>query len=156
MRLELGTPVERELVFVHDRPREGNRSGLTTIIRDGAVCRMYYCGSQLDLHEGGYRIPHNYTCYAESGDGLAWTRPELGLVDLPDGEPNNAILSGQPPLTYTPFLVPGHQPRLRARAALQGAGAPVRPAVASRVVLSGDSRNDWSVGGRSLSVVSSR
>ena len=104
VRLELGTPVERELVFVHDRPWEGNRSGLTTIIRDGAVCRMYYCGSQLDLHDGGYRIPHNYTCYAQSADGLAWSRPHLGLVDLPDGEPNNAILTGQPPLTFTPFL----------------------------------------------------
>ena len=104
VRLELGTPVERELVFVHDRPWEGNRSGLTTIIRDGAVCRMYYCGSQLDLHDGGYRIPHNYTCYAQSADGLAWTRPDLGLVDLPGGEPNNAILTGQPPLTFTPFL----------------------------------------------------
>ena len=104
VRLVLGTPVERELVFVHDRPWEGNRSGLATIIRDGAVCRMYYCGSQLDLHDGGYRIPHNYTCYAESSDGLAWTRPHLGLVDLPDREPNNAILTGQPPLTFTPFL----------------------------------------------------
>ena len=104
VRLELGTPVERELVFVHDRPWEGNRSGLTTIIRDGAVCRMYYCGSQLDLHEGGYRIPHNYTCYAQSSDGLTWDRPHLGLVDLPGGEPNNAILTGQPPLTFTPFL----------------------------------------------------
>ena len=92
VRLELGTPVERELVFVHDRPWEGNRSGLTTIIRDGAVCRMYYCGSQLDLHDGGHRIPHNYTCYAQTDDGLACTRPDLGLVALPGGEMRHSSL----------------------------------------------------------------
>ena len=102
--LRLGRPVEREVVFVHDRPWEGNRSGSSTIFRDGPIVRMYYRGSRLDRHAGGYSIPHNYTCYAESDDGLAWTRPDLGMHALEKAEANNVILSGQPALTFTPFL----------------------------------------------------
>ena len=139
VRLELGTPVERELVFVHDRPWEGNRSGLATIIRDGAVCRMYYCGSQLDLHEGGYRIPHNYTCYAQSADGLAWSRPDLGLVELPGGEPNNvddaaggAGRRRPAPRGVLPVPVPGSLPHRRSpgiTTAVPALAASPRPAV---------------------------
>lgn len=104
VELCIGSPVEREAVFVHDRPWEGNRSGLTTIIRDGSIMRMYYLGSQIDLHEGSYRIPHSFTCYAESQDGIHWIRPDLKLVDVPRSTPNNVILGGQPALTFTPFL----------------------------------------------------
>ena len=85
-------------------PGKGNRSGSSTIFRDGPIVRMYYRGSRLDRHAGGYSIPHNYTCYAESDDGLAWTRLDLGMHALEEAEANNIILSGQPALTFTPFL----------------------------------------------------
>ena len=66
---------------------------------------MYYRGSQIDLPEsGGYSIPHNVICYAESKDGVHWSRPELGLIEFNGSKKNNIILSGVVALqAFVPF-----------------------------------------------------
>ena len=103
--LRLHRPTEREPVFVHDVPWEGNRSLYHTIFRDGDLYRMYYRGSQIDLPDsGGYSIPYNVICYAESKDGIHWRRPELGLIEFEGSKKNNIILSGVVALqAFVPF-----------------------------------------------------
>ena len=102
-RLQLHRPAETNDVFVHDTPWEGNRTLYYTIFQDGDIYRMYYRGSQIDLPKGGYSIPYNVTCYAESEDGIHWTRPNLGLVEFRGSKKNNIILSGEMCHAFTPF-----------------------------------------------------
>ena len=106
-RLRLHRPQETEDVFVHDTPWEGNRTLYYTIIQDGFqdgdVYRMYYRGSQIDLTGDSYAIPYNVTCYAESKDGIHWTRPNLGLVEFQGSTQNNIILSGEICHAFVPF-----------------------------------------------------
>ncbi len=95
-RLALHQPVRREIVFRTDAPWEGNAGAYQSVFRDGDVCRMYYHG----LH---YRFsgppaqaredhPPTY-CYAESADGIHWTRPDLGLFGFNGSKANNIILT---------------------------------------------------------------
>lgn len=102
-RLRLHRPVETDDVFVHDTPWEGNRTMYYTIFPDGDIYRMYYRGSQIDLTGGNYAIPYNVTCYAESRDGIHWTRPDLGLVEFRGSKRNNIILSGEICHAFVPF-----------------------------------------------------
>ena len=96
----LQRPTERQVVFTCDRPWEGNNSGLVTFFQDGDIYRMYYFGS----HWPGLRNePHMSVCYAESNDGLNWTRSELGLVEFDGSKKNNIILPGQGGNLFVPF-----------------------------------------------------
>jgi hypothetical protein len=59
---------------------------------------MYYLGYPIDP-------PGNFTCYAESKDGVHWTKPELDLVEFQGLRKNNIILSGLPEChNFSPFL----------------------------------------------------
>jgi hypothetical protein len=52
-------------------------------------------------------------CYAESDDGIHWTKPELGLVDLNGGKKNNICLIEGDPFSLTrvnDFLTVIHDP----------------------------------------------
>ena len=64
-----------------------------TVIHDGSKFRMWYLGMiQRELDRGqapGWWRP---MCYAESTDGIVWTKPELGLVDLGGNKKNNICL----------------------------------------------------------------
>ena len=64
-----------------------------TVIHDGSKFRMWYLGMiERELEAGqapGWWRP---MCYAESTDGIAWTKPELGLVDLDGNKRNNVCL----------------------------------------------------------------
>ena len=80
VRFHLHKPAPREVVLVTDKPWEGNTCAYYTIFRDGDICRMYYRGSHYDTRRR--RSAHReVTCYAESRDGIHWTRPELGIFD---------------------------------------------------------------------------
>ena len=79
-----GNPVLRK-----DRPWEGTptRSGpylYGTVMWDGGRLRMWYhCYAQ------GY-----VNCYAESTDGITWTKPSLGLIEYGGSTDNNLFLAG--------------------------------------------------------------
>lgn len=80
--LRLQTPLERGTVLRFDRPWEGAFSGYATVIRDegmrdGAKFRLYYRGSPNAGKDGR---PDESTCYAESVDGVHWTKPEDNVV----------------------------------------------------------------------------
>jgi len=94
--LQLQRPTEREVVFTCDKPWEGNWSAYLTLFQDGDIYRMYY----LAQHWGR---GSNFVCYAESNDGINWTRPELGLVAFNGSKSNNIILPGEAGNSFVPF-----------------------------------------------------
>ena len=92
-------PAPREVVLFTDKPWEGNTSMYYTVFQDGPRYRMYYRGSQR------YATPyHEVTCYAESGDGIHWIRPELGLFEFNGSKQNNIVISGVGSHNFAPFL----------------------------------------------------
>ena len=99
--LELHPPVLREVVLTLDAPWEGNTSTYFTVMPDGGKFRMYYRGSNYNLEtreHKGQRI-----CYAESEDGIHWTKPELGLFEWEGSKANNIIWTGDGEHNFTPF-----------------------------------------------------
>jgi len=102
-QLRLHTPVDAETVLRFDKPWEGRHCGYVTVIKDGDLYRLYYRGLPTS---GGDGSNSETTCYAESADGLAFTRPNLGLFEVQGTRDNNVILSGMAPLShnFSPLL----------------------------------------------------
>lgn len=103
VRLALGVPEHEDAVLAFDKPWEGRYCGYVTVFQDADRYRMYYRG----LPEAGRDGSDNeVTCYAESQDGIHWTKPELDLFAVRDHPLNNVVLSGQAPYShnFTPFL----------------------------------------------------
>jgi hypothetical protein len=100
--LHLHKPQPKEVVLVTDKPWEGNTCAYYTIIQDGDVYRMYYRGSHYD--EKTRQAAHReVTCYAESKDGIHWTKPELGLIDFDGSKANNIVWNGIGSHNFAPF-----------------------------------------------------
>jgi len=89
VRLRLHAPEAREEVLRFDRPWEGIYSGYVTVLRAGDRWQMYYRG----MHEARHALDTEVTCYAESKDGVRWTKPELGLFEVGGSGKNNVILA---------------------------------------------------------------
>lgn len=87
---QLHRPEPKEVVLVTDAPWEGNTSAYYTIFRDADRYRMYYRGSHYDATT---RKPahREVTCYAESKDGIHWTKPNLGLFEFDGAKDNNIV-----------------------------------------------------------------
>lgn len=103
--IRLHHPIEREVVFKFDQPWEGSSSGYHTIFQYGDLYRLYYRGSHIIVSEGKLNTGSHkpYYCYAESKDGLHWTRPELGIVEFKGSKKNNIILEGRGVHNFAPF-----------------------------------------------------
>ncbi len=99
-RLRLHHPRREGTALVFDKPWEGLYSAYITVFRDKDRCRMYYRG-QPEL-AGATQV----TCYAESKDGIHWTKPSLGLHEVRGTKNNNVILAGEPDLchNFAPFI----------------------------------------------------
>ena len=97
-------PIPRDVAVRHDAPWEGAGSGYHTVIRDGELYRMYHRGSALGVKDGKLRIGKQVYCYAESKDGIAWTKPNLGLHEHEGSTNNNIILTGLGVHNFAPFL----------------------------------------------------
>lgn len=103
VELKLHKPQAREVALVCDAPWEGNTSGYFTLLQDGELYRCYYRGS----HHGepGGRPGHSgVTCYAESRDGITWTKPKLGIFEFGGTKENNITHMGDGCGTFAPFL----------------------------------------------------
>ena len=101
-RQKLQRPTPQEVVLVADRPWEGNTCAYFTLFQDGDRYRMYYRGSH--YNEKTRKATHReYTCYAESKDGIHWTRPKLGLFDWKGSKENNILWEGPGAHNLTPF-----------------------------------------------------
>lgn len=92
VRRQLIQPEPKEVVLVTDEPWEGNTSGYYTLFQDGDVYRMIYRGWQ---HDEKMKAAHKeVTCYAESKDGIHWTKPNLGLFEWNGSKDNNIVWLG--------------------------------------------------------------
>ena len=111
LELQLHSPVAKEVVMTRDAPWEGSGSTFETIFRDGEIVRLYYMGMELTNIDGsklrdnpGYSVPRNaVVCYAESKDGVHWTRPELGLFEFNGSKENNIIWDAPHLDNFVPF-----------------------------------------------------
>ncbi|MEE3371518.1 MAG: hypothetical protein VX346_19455 [Planctomycetota bacterium] len=103
LRLELHRPQAREVAIVHDHPWEGNTCFYHSVFHDGDIYRMYYRGSH---HVPGKSASHQTVCYAESKDGVKWTKPELGIVEFNGSKKNNIIWDGVGRHNFVPFKDP--------------------------------------------------
>ena len=93
-RLQLQEPQSAGVAIAYDRPWEDKSAFYTTVLKDGDTYRMYYQSRNF--------APPGYTCYAESEDGIHWTRPSLGIVEFHGSRENNIILpSGR---QFCPFI----------------------------------------------------
>jgi hypothetical protein len=88
-RLEMHAPQPREIVLKTDHPWEGIYSAYFTVLQDGDLYRMYYRG----MPEPKHNLDTEVTCYAESKDGIHWTKPKLGLFEVKGTKENNVILA---------------------------------------------------------------
>ena len=95
-------------------PDHGHAILYGTVIKDGDRFRMWYLGMfETELKAGqapGWWRP---MCYAESDDGVSWTKPNLGLVEFKGNKDNNICLIEGAPFSLTKvndFLSILHEP----------------------------------------------
>lgn len=102
-RLRLHSPVDQGPAFHFDKPWEGLFSGYATIINDGGLLRAYYRGSPAAGKDGGKQ---ETCCCAESSDGVHWTKPEIGRIEVNGSRRNNVVLANAAPSTHNfcPFI----------------------------------------------------
>ncbi|MFA6244146.1 MAG: hypothetical protein WC655_24605 [Candidatus Hydrogenedentales bacterium] len=79
-----------QAVLSADKPWESHCVNGATVIREGNRWRMWY-GAYDDAYK---RDDDSSLCYAESPDGVHWTKPELGLVEYKGDKNNNMLLYG--------------------------------------------------------------
>lgn len=103
-RRQLHHPIPRDVAIVHDAPWEGAGSGYHTVIREGDLYRMYYRGLAMSVENGQLKLGREAYCYAESRDGLTFTKPELGLYERDGSKQNNIVWTGVGTHNFAPFL----------------------------------------------------
>ena len=85
-------PVAREVVMKFDQPWEGNACGFVTVFKDSDRYRMYYRAENAPNTAGSENRAYGpFDCYAESPDGIHWTRPALGLAEFQGSKENNIL-----------------------------------------------------------------
>ena len=105
--LKLHPPVYAGVAMHYNEPWEGACSGLASIIKDGDLYRMYYRGLPYTVFSD---TEETVLCYAESRDGITWTRPRIGLVEFKGSKDNNILFAWSPetaagyPHNFTAFL----------------------------------------------------
>ncbi len=88
VELRMHAPRREGVAIAFDKPWEGRFSAYPTVITDGGVHRMYYRGLP-NVEEGTVAV----TCYAESKDGIHWTKPDLGIYEIQGTRNNNVVLA---------------------------------------------------------------
>ena len=103
VRLQLKEPVDRGSVLAFDAPWEGRFSAYVTVLKDTDRMRLYYRGIPEAGQDGNVS---EVTCYAESPDGIHWTKPDLGIHEIHGTKHNNVILANAAPVTHNfcPFI----------------------------------------------------
>lgn len=94
LRLVQQTPIPREVVLdspptdpAERRDLWASRYGYLSVLKDGDLYRMHYRYVYPSDDQDG----HEFFCYAESRDGVNWTKPDLGLFTIPESKDRNAI-----------------------------------------------------------------
>jgi len=112
-QLVLHRPVPREIVLQIDQPWEknnlklletehiGSPFGCAAVMKDGDVFRMYY------TWDAGKKLCP--TGYAESRDGIRWTKPSLGIIEFNGSMSNNLIWAESRVSDFNAFRDPNPQ-----------------------------------------------
>jgi len=100
--LKAHQPAPRDVVITCDAPWEGNTSAYYTLFADDDRFRMYYRGAHWDVPAKKAAHPE-FACYAESRDGLTFTKPKLGLFEFNGSKENNIVLTGTGTHCFTAF-----------------------------------------------------
>ena len=127
VQLLVHQPVPQEIAVHCDKPWEGNGCGYYTVLHDEreSVYRMYYHAWQIPtgIEPGGPLT----IGYFQSADGIAWERPNLGLVEFEGSRENNIILDkmgdGKGCHDFSPFIDENPAAAPEARYKATGAGA---------------------------------
>ncbi len=103
-RIEKHTPVDKGPVLNLDKPWEGIFCTYSTILKDDRLYRAYYRGGR-----SGKNKPYSndeFTCYAESKDGIHWEKPNLKLFEVGGTLENNVVLANEAPVhhNFSPFI----------------------------------------------------
>ena len=93
VELKVHEPVRREIAMTFDKPWEGCGGGYVTVFQDGDKYRMYYHAWQIPGNGSPYPAHPLVIGYAESDDGIRWTRPNLGLFEFGGSKDNNIVLN---------------------------------------------------------------
>ncbi len=99
--LRLHSPVRHEVSVTFDEPWEGMTEAFVTVFQDGNIYRMYY--ETAPIATGTDSAEHAAVCYAESNDGVNWTKPDLGLVEFERSTQNNIAYDGLGAHCFAPF-----------------------------------------------------
>ena len=101
--LRLHEPKLAGVALKFDAPWDGEFCGYPTVIKDGNLYRLYYRGLPKAAADGS---ANESTCYAESRDGIHWTKPKLDLHQVHGTKNNNCILHRAAPFShnFSPFL----------------------------------------------------
>ncbi len=102
LNFKLHNPQPEEVVIEFNKDWEGSTCYYLTVFKDGEIFRMYYRGSDFDIKTES--STHELTCYAESVDGINWTKPELNLYQFNGSKKNNIIWQGVGTHNFTPFI----------------------------------------------------
>ncbi len=87
-------PVRRELVLRHDAPWEGDGCNFHHILKDGDVYRMYYdAWEMISADKSKHTTEDIRIGYAESTDGIHWTKPSLGICEFQGSKDNNIVVN---------------------------------------------------------------
>ena len=100
LALKLHEPVRREIVLATDRAWEGPTSAYFSVIPEGQKIRLYYRGSAAVSDHS----VEQFTCVAESDDGIHFTRPRVGLIEFAGSKDNNIVWRGVESHNFAPFL----------------------------------------------------
>ena len=99
VRLVLHAPTRREIVIANDHPWEKYGVSYMVTFRDGDRFRAWYrCDAR------PFDQPRlTGTAYAESRDGVHWTKPKLGVVEFAGSKQNNLVWCRSDMKNMAPF-----------------------------------------------------
>jgi hypothetical protein len=100
-KLQLQRPERREVSITFDAPWEDSVAFPDSIVRDGGRWRLFYRAGILDWNR---EEDTTVLALAESDNGLAFTRRELGLVEVGGSSRNNVLKLGGYPTIPPPFV----------------------------------------------------
>ena len=97
VRLALHRPQPAEVAIDSNKDWEGDYSAYVTVFPDGDLFRMYYRG--VGVEQDAKQV----TCYAESRDGIHWTRPSLDIHEFEGFSANNIVWVDKGSHNFAPF-----------------------------------------------------
>lgn len=89
-------PIPKDIAIVHDELWEGSGSGYHSVFKDGDTYKMYYKAWQHEASSDKSTYHPLYCAYAESKDGITWTKPNLGIHEFKGSKNNNIVFKSGP------------------------------------------------------------